>query len=558
VIPVLAIIAGVIYLAVRSARRDRSAVPEIGPVGWVSGTRWATVVPLARVELRRFLVHPAFLVGVALTPAILRLGTVPDESDTWLGLSTGIALALAPLGWFTIAAAQLVTTRPARTGADALFASLPAPEPTRTAGLLATTIVTAGLVAAVLATLAVALMERGDRVLAGSPDVSEIAAGVFIVAGAVTVGVALGRFLPHPLFAVGGAIAVIMIQARFFEPTSWPWNHDEASPVRFFGFLGRTTSAWPQLEYRPAEWHLIYLAGLIGIMAIVAFARRGVPPTLGVALGLAVLVTAGGAFGQSREPSGRAVAGMVRYLEHPAAYQTCQDTASARYCVFRGRTSGPMIATWDATARAVLALAPTAGRRLEVAERVPTVLGDSNCAPIAFADTLPKAVQNRLAAERVWPDDGVVHPGTGVLPCSDESVDGLFLAVQIGAWSVGLPPSPHGRDERCVADGEARSALALWLGLTATPRGEARLGRILFDEDSDHIRFDGWTDPPMWGVRFSVADARVALDMSRRPTTDVRSAWSRLSSPRAPTSELSALLGLTPRPSPTGAQPTCA
>jgi hypothetical protein len=545
VIIFLLLAVGAIFFAVRRARRPRGFRPELGAVGWSEGTRWAVVGPLARVETRRLLTHPAFIAGAVLSPLLLFAATNRDAGNDWVQLSTGVALGLAPLGWFTIAAAQLLTTRPERTGADGLFASLPAPQPTRTAALLGTMTGAVG-VAVGFAAVTVALLSTQDRVFPGVPDLAEITAGVLLGAGAVTVGVAIGRFLPHPLFSVGGVIAVIVIQARFFDPTTWPWNRGEASPVRFFGFLGTDTSAPPALEYRPAEWHLVYLVGFIGVMAVVALARNGVPRQLGVALAIAVAVVLAGGWAQTRPaPAGR-VAQMVSYLEDPLAHQRCTDRVAARYCTYgNGEQTIPL---WDARARDVLALLPAPPPRLVVVERVPTVIGNSNCSAIPFTDSLPAAVRRSLDVRRVWAADGAVHPGTDALPCSSTSVSGLFFAVQVGSWAVGLPSSPQAGDERCYADGQSRSALALWLGAAVTPGGKQRLAKLLDEEFTDHLRFRDWNEPPMWGVHFANGDTRVALAMLDRPPNSIASTlapqWKRLTTPGTPTAELVRALGL--------------
>jgi hypothetical protein len=545
IVILLGVGAALVYF-LRNARRDRGFRPELAPVGWVDGTRWSVVAPLARVETRRLLLHPAFITGMVITPLLLLLATARDAGDDWIRVSQGIALGLAPFGWFVIAATQLLTTRPSRTGADSLLSSLPAPQPTRTAAVLATmggSVAVAGLFA-IANVLFLLLIE--DRVIVGSPDIGEIATGVMLAAGAVTVGVAIGRFLPHPLFAVGGAIAVILIQARFLEPTTWPWNTDEASPVRFFGFLAENTSARPELEYRPAAWHLVYLVGLTAVMVVVGLARNGVTRPLAGALAGAVGCAALGGWMQAHPaPAGR-VAEMVRFLEAPAAHQKCEERTSGRYCVFDRRAD--FLAQWDARATDLLALVPRAPGRLVVAERVPTIVGNKNCTPIPFTDSLIPAVAHNLDPERVWSADHAVHPGSDYLPCSSTSVHGLFFAVQVGSWAVGLPSSPRAGNERCYADGEARSALALWLGAAATPGGATRLARLEKEERGYHFRFTGWTDPPMFGVHFALSDARVAVAMADRPAKDVAAAvaphWARLTAPGTPTSELVSLLAL--------------
>ena len=62
--PVILIFAALgVWWLVRSVRRRRESgpLPERGAVGWVIGTRWRTLVPLARAENRQLIRHPVFV-----------------------------------------------------------------------------------------------------------------------------------------------------------------------------------------------------------------------------------------------------------------------------------------------------------------------------------------------------------------------------------------------------------------------------------------------------------------------------------------------------------------
>ena len=153
--PVVIILAVLgVWFTAGAVRRHRASgtPPERGPVGWVNGTRWRTLAPLARAENRRLVRHPAFLTGAALTPLMMWAAMMSDEvpaGDPWRTVSPAIALTLVPLGWFTIVAVNLLVLRPARTGSAELFATLPTPQPVRTAGMLST-MATASIVAVVM------------------------------------------------------------------------------------------------------------------------------------------------------------------------------------------------------------------------------------------------------------------------------------------------------------------------------------------------------------------------------------------------------------------------
>ena len=132
----LLVIAVVLFLVFRGLSRAADRLDGAQPVGWAPDTNWRVIVPLARTDLRLVLRHPAFVAGVIVTPLILFAAT--ESVSSWRYASTGIALGLVPLGWLTIVAANLVTLRPRRTGADELFAALPAPQPVRTSAMLST------------------------------------------------------------------------------------------------------------------------------------------------------------------------------------------------------------------------------------------------------------------------------------------------------------------------------------------------------------------------------------------------------------------------------------
>ena len=563
-IVVILVLVGLVVAYTKRRNRREDAPPELGPVGWVAGTNWHVVPPLARAEVRRFVAHPAFLAGLVTAPLILMMaGSVdPGSVSTWREVSTGIALGLVPFGWLVIIATHLMTTRPARTGTDALFSTLPAPQSVRTGGLLGTA-PAAFVAAGVLAVGWVVLLQGGNRVIVGSPEWAEIAAGLFIAAGSVTVGVAVARLLPHPIFGVAAAFTCAFIQARFFEIGSWPWNLSEGSPYRFLGFLADPTGSDPSLEIRPAGWHLVYLAGLVVIMGCVALAiRTGMPRALAGTLAVAVGATAFVGWVQTRPATDGQVATMISHLYEPSSRHACEQHGTVRYCTFAASRS--FVPRWRTSVESVLGLVPAAvaARPLEVADRVPTVIGNSNCSPVPYTHTLVPEVAQRLNPERVWPADGAIHPGIDAFACGGDQVHGLFLGVQTGSWAVGLPPAPHGRDTRCVADRQARSVVALWLGAAASPDGEHNFRQMYAEERSSHLVFTDWNDPPMWGVKFATADVTMAVAMLALPTDEVtrilEQHWATIVDPNTTAATLASLLGIDTAASVVSSESRCA
>ena len=553
----LLVIAAVVFLVFRGLSRRSAAAADgtgiIGPVGWSADTNWRVVRPLVRADVWRLLRHPAFVTGVLLTPLMLIAAT---ESETnWRGVSAGIALGLVPLGWLTIVASNLVALRPKRTGSDELFAALPAAQPARSSALLATAFGPV-IVAAVLAGGWLAIVGERRADLRGSPHWDESAAGLLIVAGSVCVGVAVARWLPNAGFGMLAAIATIVIQARFLDVATWPWNRNEGDPMRFLAFIAHPTGVRDDfLEVRPSGWHLLYLGGLVVMMAGVALAREGIRRPVGAVLGAGVLVAGGAGWMQTRHPSTARENGMVSYLSEPVAYQICEQSAGVRYCAYPDFVAD--VPEWRTRVEATLALLPTTAVDnripLEVIQRPAIIVSNNDCLPRAFKDGLPPGVAARLSSADLWPADGQVHPPLEdeSFPCSEFDVDGFFLGVQTGAWATGLPPAPHDDNERCTAGSQARSAVALWAGAAASPDGARTLRRVI-DEGSTGdgllITFAEWDDPPMWGVDYAVGDAEVALAMLELPAAEVGTRldrdWVRWTDPGTSTSELAVELGI--------------
>jgi hypothetical protein len=409
----------------------------------------------------------------------------------------------------------------------------------------------------VAAILAVAwLPVVGIDEVRGTPRWDEIAVGLVIIAGSVCVGVAVARWLPNAGFGVLAAIATIIIQARFLDVTTWPWDRNEGDQLRFLAFIAEPTGVTDDvLEIRPSLWHLLYLGGLVATMAGVALAREGIRRPVAIVLSAGALIAAGAGWMQTRPLSAAQEDAMVSYLTEPAAHQICEDSPRARLCAYPDFTAD--MSEWANRVDATLAALPEAALEertaLQVTQRPAIIVSNDNCSPVEFEDGLPPGVAHRVSAGELWPADGRVHPPfeEESFPCSERDSNGFFLAAQTGAWAVGLPPTPHGRNERCTANGQARAVVALWAAADATPDG-ARTLRDVITEGSDNgvmIDFADWDDPPMWGVDYAVADAEVALAMVELPTSDVRQTlardWVRWTDPATPTSALGHELGLT-------------
>lgn len=509
------------------------------PAADPSGDPGRTAVALARFEGRKLLRHPAFLVGMALTPWLLLMAT-SDTGDAWVHFEMAIALGLVPLGWLTMVAANLGALRSRRHRTEDLFRSLPTSPAVRTTAHNLSALATVPVAAAFAAVCAVLVQVNADP--RGSFAPAELATGVLLVVGGGVVGVVVARWLPRPAVCLPALAATVFLQGKLtdFAP----------SPARWLSFVVEPLSSFVNIEPRPAGWHLGWLAAWIALLGVIGVARHGTPRPLGaVALGVAV-VALGAGFAQTRPISADRAAALADYISRPAAHQTCRDRADVRYCTYDD--PGMRLAVWSPPVEAVLTRLPAAvrGRGLEVTERPNPIVG-KNCSPVGLLATLPGPVRDRLNPEGVWPADGKVHPGTDHWPCSNSTVDGLFLGVQTGSWAVGLPPNPWYDDQHCRAPGQARAAVALWLGAQSTP-GAAKALALLPTRSgrnaAGELTFDDWDEPPAWGVTWSAGDVAAALALLDRPAADVAALlaadWDRFTDQATPTSELLTRAGL--------------
>lgn len=266
-------------------------------------------------------------------------------------------------------------------------------------------------------------------------------------------------------------------------------------------------------------------------------------------LSIGVLLAVPAGWFQTRPATAAQNQAMADYLARPAAHQVCEVHDGVRYCAYRDHRDA--IDVWRTPVEAVLARLPDAARRRELAvvQRPETTGPAGNCGRAPDLDTLPDPVARRLTPEQLWPADGQVHPGfewPDQFTCA-ALAHGLFVAVQTGAWAVGLPPAPWDDHRRCTADGQARSLAALWLGAQTSP-GAADALRSMDSPATDDGQ--GHVDGPMWGVTWHRAELRGALALLDRPAADVGAVlaahWDRWVDPATPSAELLAAVGLAP------------
>ena len=440
-----------VLLLVLVAARPRAVRRVDGLLTDDRGTiAWRVARSLVRVDARRLLKHPATLTGIALTPLMFWAAIGPGS--TWWQADFDLALALVPFGWASILAAGYVSFWPQRHGAAELLSTLPVGETTRTAALAGAVIAPAVAAVALLAGANIWVATRG---LIGGPSPAEQLAGVLVVAGGAALGLAFARWIPQVSIA-GPLFAVIAVTFLEFGVA------DLGSRLRYLAFLSPAgNTGHPGLELRSSGWHVLYLAGLVGLAAVVAVARYArLKPALATIAAVS-LVVAFPAWMQVRPVSAAAAEDRASILDQPEAHQTCERSGPASHCAYHPYVA--VVPEWRSVVSSVLAATPRTDAP-QVIQRPEPFTDSSECVSTAYLRLVDAEVRPLIDASEVWTADGNVHPGLAWperLPCGGASLNGLGLAAQTASWAVGLPASTVAGQPVCRADGEARAVAAL-------------------------------------------------------------------------------------------------
>jgi len=492
---------------------------------------------LARVEARRLLCHPSFLIGTALTVLLVDSA---GYTNILPEVDGSAVVALAIMGWATLIATNLAALRSRREGTEELFDSLPTPAVTRTAAHLVSGLAAVPFAVLVLGGYIAYLVIDGSI---GSPNVAELAVGPLLVAGGAMLGVLAARWAPHPTVAPVVAVATIFVQGKLSE--------SETSPFRWMAFKTDGVGLDDGIAFPgPVDWHLVFLLGTVAIAAGLALSRHGFSRQVTTFLVGAVAVSGVAAYAQTRPLSDSAARRQAAALTAPEL--KCEVRGGVRYCVEPGYEV--RYGQWDPPVQAVLARVPAEvrGRGLVVSMREPNVVGNTDCSPTPMLQMVSPRVRALVTPEQVWPADDAVHPWR-YWPwdpgCS--FVDhGTVLTVQVGSWAVGLPPAQSAAPP-CVASGQARSVVALWLAGQSTAGAPEALAEVLRTSEglgnADLISFDSNTWPN-WGVVFAHRDVATALAILERPAEEVgrivNDNWARLVDPSTPSADLARLTGV--------------
>ncbi|MCB0986648.1 MAG: hypothetical protein H6519_06315 [Microthrixaceae bacterium] len=509
---------------------------------------WRVATALAPGEARRIARSVAFLMFMPLWVATAR--TAATWQPAWPLASIEVAVGLVPLGWCLLVLTNLATLRDRRHGVDVICDTLPASTAARTGGHLL-----GGLVGVpfAVALLIVWSTLPPDRV--GDPDLAELVVPLLLVAGGAVLGVATARWLPWAFMTVPVIGATIFITGKIGEA--------RISRTRFLGFIANPhPSGLSGLEVRPTLLHLVWLLAWTAMMAMVALLRHNRGRAVVTAtsmIGVVIVVTG---IGQLRAVDPTVAMERADLLNRPERHQRCVVDGTVTYCGYPETDQHRR--DWQTAVGAVLVQLPVEvrDRPLVVSQRVPYLVANSNCGTTPVLEHLDSPIAEAVSLARAWSLDGAVHPSVypDALPCSEDSLNGLFTAMQVGSWAVGLPPSQWGEGERCHADGQARSAIALWLSTV----GGGRLGTFLENADVDgagRVDVTSWNTQPTVGVAWHESDVKAALAMADLPVSRVagslKASWDELTAASTPTSAVLDLLGLPSIEAPAVARDQC-
>ncbi len=530
-----------------------------------------------RAEAGRLMRNPLVLAGLLVSAALLWINR-GSQVPLWWAADIGIGTALLPLAGCVLIAAHLAAGRDRRDAMTDLYESYPAPPAVRTGGLLLGVCGPVALAAA-LTGAAVGWLDSLGAV--GSPRLWVLAAGLLLVALGGVAGVALGRWLPHPMTGILVVVVLGVIEIdlvlSYSEPIHLPGGVEWLFPWSQNGAL-LTSIPGVTVPYPPPA-HLAELAGLIGLGCVAALwrllPRRRI---IAVAGTLSLVIVAWSIWVQAPRVPERTLAAMVAQATQPVRYEVCQLSGRARYCYYPAFAS--LVRSWALPVTGVLDRVPSLdGRQLTVRQVVDTGFLDFPLVPTSAltsngpATTTPVTgtLQNFQTALQTNPR--LIGGTTGPPVYTDLSwarggsslaTDQFTLALSAAYWVTGLPTtSPqvtvHGQygswsieSVPCLAAGQAREAIALWLAASATPAARAGMPAARYAGATQVGTQWVATDETIgWGPAsqtFTAEGLALATAMLRLPDRQVESVlharWPGWLSPRATDAQLAAALGI--------------
>jgi hypothetical protein len=545
----------------------------------------------------------------------LRLNGV-GQPGFWWTADVSIAACLLAMAGGVLIASQLAAGRAKRDAMEQLYASYPTPAAVRTCAHLLSALGPVAL-AAVLTAAAVAWLDSQGTL--GAPRWWVLGAGLLLICLAGSLGVAFGSWRLHPLAGILAVLVLGLIEIDLVLSWANPIHLPDGTAWLFpWSAPGWLLNSLPGLTVPyPPPVHLAELAGLIVLAAVASLwpvlGRRRVASALAVT---AIAVSCWSGWLEARPVSATVLDAMAREVTQPAGFQQCQLIHGVRYCYYPA--FGPIMRQWAVAVDGVLAPLPQASRPVLTIRQIwdfdffippllsPTGLTSNGWAPsrqeTAVAN-FEQDLQTNPSLLRSSSDPPVYTDASWATGPSLGAAQ-FELAISTAEWATGLPTTgreasfdhtfPDGSSQSytgvlaCVAVGQARQSIALWLAAGATPATRSAFAQATADSTRGGKQWVATVTVPgpgasvglvvtpgstqvgkQWvatvtvpgsgpsvGLVATAQGATLAAEMLRLPVRTVQRVlghrWPYWLSPHATTAELAAALGLKLPPQPAG------
>jgi hypothetical protein len=493
---------------------------------------------LGRVECREMVGSPWFGVGVGLALLVLVMFGLlwsGDFAEHWWVSASALTLAVHPFVGLVVVASHRSVTRARRDGCEELFASCPVDEGDR----LTANLVPALIAAPIAAGTAIGLfaITTSQPAVYGELDLRVpllMATCGVLGAGAVALGVALGRWAPFFLAPAIALVAILALDDRLLDIGGARWTTD-----RYLATFDPGDGPDQLLTDLPVAERLVWFAALAVLVAALALlGRRRWAVPLGAVAAAAALLAAAAVTAPMSDPDA-----LVGPVIDPSSHETCVRVT---------------------TAAEVEVCAPTEYRgavHQYAAGLAPTVeaLGDLVDEPVRLRMRLVDEPIDELPAELAGAIPTELSLDDGAIPFSTSTQPYAIRAARyrLVASSLGLPIEADGDDRPTVVAGTASGLAILWLGTLGMEPGERRDVLTVKPDDHAHEVLDAtvfgqlWPDPCTDGpapLTWSPEDAEGARRMVAAAHDDVLGAlherWDELQ--RLTTDDLLLVAGLEP------------